>query len=143
MEEKDFFFLFFHMGWGWCRVGCALGEDRESRLFGGWIGLHACVWVCVCVLLRWMVRVRVRVRPWLCGAEIDYGFTLAGEFHVRSARAVFRVARIYLYLWLVFLTCTYTYSAQRFASLAPQRDGKMSGWEARPSGWPGRTKRAL
>lgn len=57
-------------------VGCA----RTVRLFGGLVGLHACVWACVHVLLRWIevqnwmsnyyspvhdfqVRLRVRVRP--------------------------------------------------------------------------------
>jgi hypothetical protein len=59
-----------------------------------------------------------------CGAEIGFDYSPSREFHVRSARAV-GVARIYLYLWTFFLTRTY--SAQQFASLAPE--GRNDGWE--------------
>jgi hypothetical protein len=61
-----------------------------------------------------------------CGAEIDYLIHPSREFHVRSAGALLGGGtRIYLYLWMFFLTRTY--SAQQFSSLAPE--GRNDGWE--------------
>jgi hypothetical protein len=45
---------------------------------------------------------------------------------VRSARAVWGGTRIYLYLWMDFLT-RHLLCSQQFASLAPE--GRNDGWE--------------